>query len=155
MDRKTYMREVYSKSWISAREEIYGFLEYDKNLCNYICKHVPEAGKLLEVAIGTGYPFADFFQKAEYSVQGIDISPKLIEKCRQLYPKINCKVGDAEDLDYPDDFFDCVYCFHSTWYFPNLNKAIDEMLRVTRSPTQLVQGGVLSYLTYKTVTIKR
>lgn len=151
MDRKTYMRDVYSKGWITAREEIYGFLEYDKNLCKYICEHVnTNAGKLLEVAIGTGYPFGDFFQKAGYSVYGIDISPDLIDKCRQLNPNINCKVGDAEDLDYPDDFFDCVYCFHSTWYFPNLNKAIDEMLRVTRPG-----GGVLSYWIYKIVTIKR
>lgn len=132
MDRKKYMRDVYSKSWITARETVYGFLEYDKNLCKYICEHVPNGGKLLEVAIGTGYPFADFFQKAGYSVYGIDISPDLIEKCRQLNSNISCKVGDAEDLDYPDDYFDCTYCFHSTWYFPNLNQAIDEMLRVTR-----------------------
>ena len=132
MDRKTYIRDVYSKYWITAREKIYGFLEYDKNLCKYICEQVPSGGKLLEVAIGTGYPFADFFQKAGYSVYGMDISPDLIEKCRQLNPNINCKVGDAEDLDYPDDYFDCTYCFHSTWYFPNLNKSIDEMLRVTR-----------------------
>lgn len=139
MDRKNYIRDVYSKYWITAREKIYGFLEYDKNLCKYICQHVPNGGKLLEVAIGTGYPFADFFQKAGYSVYGIDISPDLIEKCRQLSSNINCKVGDAEDLDYPDDYFDCTYCFHSTWYFPNLNQAIDEMLRVTRS------GGLIMF----------
>lgn len=132
MDRKTYMRDVYYKYWITAREKIYGFLEYDKNLCNYICEHVPNTGKLLEVAVGNGYLFGDFFQKAGYSIYGIDISPDLIEKCRQLNPNINCRVGDAEDLDYPDNYFDCTYCFHSTWYFPNLNRAIDEMLRVTR-----------------------
>lgn len=132
MDRKRYMRDVYSKYWPTIREKTYGFLEYDRNLCKYICERVPNGDTLLEAAIGTGYPIADFLQKAGYSVYGIDISPDLIEKCRQLNPNINCKVGDAEDLDHPDDYFDCTYCFHSTWYFPNLNKAIDEMLRVTR-----------------------
>lgn len=132
MDRKTYMRDIYSKYWSTAREKIYGFLEYDKNLCNYICEHVPKNGKLLEIAIGTGYPFADFFQKEGYLVYGIDISPDLIKKCQRLNPNIHCKVSDAEELDYPDSNFDCTYCFHSSWYFPNLNKAIDEMLRVTR-----------------------
>ena len=40
MDRKTYMKNIYSKYWIDARERKYGFLEYDKNLCHYICKNV-------------------------------------------------------------------------------------------------------------------
>lgn len=139
MDRKTYIRDIYSKYWVNARDKIYGFLEYDKNLCNYICEHVPKGGKLLDVGIGTGYPFADFFQKAGYPVYGVDISPDLIKKCRLLNPEINCKVGDAEELDYPDGYFDGVYCFHSTWYFPNLNKAIDEMMRVTRP------GGLIMF----------
>jgi len=132
MDRKTYMKEIYSTYWSTAREKIYGFLDYDKNLCNYICDKIPRNGELLEIAIGTGYPFADFFQKTGYTVYGIDISPDLIEKCKQLYPNIHCKVGDAEELDYPDSKFDCTYCIHSSWLFPDLNKAIDEMLRVTR-----------------------
>lgn len=131
MDRKSYMREVYSKYWITARERIYGFLKYDKNLCSYICTHAPIGGRVLEVAIGTGYPFAEFLQKIGYSVYGIDISPELIEKCKKLYPNINCKVGDAENLEFPDNYFDAAYCFHSTWYFPDLNKAVDEMIRVT------------------------
>ncbi len=132
-ERKAYMRDVYSKYWITAREKIYGFLDYDKNLCHYINEHVSRGGSLLEVAIGTGFPFADFFQKWGYSVYGVDISRDLIEKCRQLNSNINCSVGDAEDLPYQDDLFECTYCFHSTWYFPNLNKVIDEMLRVTHS----------------------
>ncbi|MBI4283592.1 MAG: class I SAM-dependent methyltransferase [Chloroflexi bacterium] len=139
INRKRYIKDVYVKYWITAREKIYGFLEYDKSLCRYICEHVPNGGKLLEVAIGTGYPFADFFQKAGYSVSGIDISPDLIEKCRQLNPNIKCQVGDAEKLDYTDDYFDVTYCFHSTWYFPNLNQVIDEMLRVTRP------GGIVIF----------
>ena len=40
MDRKEYMKNIYSKYWTYARERKYGFLEYDKNLCNYISKNV-------------------------------------------------------------------------------------------------------------------
>jgi ubiquinone/menaquinone biosynthesis C-methylase UbiE len=137
MDRKVFIRDIYSNYWLSAREKRYGFSKYDKNLSNYICENVPNRSKILEVAIGTGYPFADFFQKEGYFVYGIDISPDLINKCQQLNPEIHCRVGDAEELDYPDSDFDCTYCFHSSWYFPNLNKAIDEMFRVTR-PNGLV-----------------
>ena len=39
-DRKKYMRDIYSKYWITSREKKYGFLEYDKNLIGYITKNV-------------------------------------------------------------------------------------------------------------------
>lgn len=131
--RKEYMRNIYSKYWITAREKKYGFSFYDKNLCNYILEHIPQNSKILDVAIGTGYPFAAFFDKKGYIVYGVDIAPKLINKCRDIYPNIKCEVGDAENLKYPDNKFDAVYCFHSTWYFPNIEKAIEEMVRVARS----------------------
>ncbi len=40
-------------------------------------------------------------------------------------------VGDCENLPYKDNFFNLVYSFHSTWYFPDLIKTISEMIRVT------------------------
>lgn len=139
MDRKTYMRDIYSNYWITAREKIYGFSEYDKRLCEYICDCAPNGKRILEVAIGTGYPFADFLQKSGYLVYGIDISPALVEKCYALNPNIQCQAGDSENLEFPDQYFELVYCFHSTWYFPDIEKAIDEMLRVTRS------GGIVMF----------
>ena len=45
MDRKEYMKNIYSKYWTYARERKYGFLEYDKNLCNYITKNVSKKKK--------------------------------------------------------------------------------------------------------------
>jgi len=132
MDRKTYMKDIYSKYWLFAREKEYGFLQYDKDLCNYIFKNIEQKEKILDVAVGTGFPFGDYFQKKGYEIHGIDIAPTLIEKCKKLNEKIICKVGDAENLSYPNDFFKCVYCFHSTFYFPDVCKAIDEMIRVAR-----------------------
>jgi ubiquinone/menaquinone biosynthesis C-methylase UbiE len=132
MDRKHFMREVYSHYWLRARETKYGFMDYDQRLCDTISSRAPEGGKLLEVAIGTGYPIADALQKGGFEVHGIDISPALVEKCHATNPAIHAKVGDAENLDYADGEFDAVYCFHSTWYFPDLTRVIDEMIRVTR-----------------------
>lgn len=126
------MREVYSHYWLRARETKYGFMDYDQRLCDTISSRSPEGGKLLEVAIGTGYPVADALQKQGFEIHGIDISPALIEKCLATNPAIHAKVGDAENLDYADGEFDAAYCFHSTWYFPDLPRVIDEMLRVTR-----------------------
>jgi len=74
MDRKQYMKEVYPKYWMTAREEIYGFGEYDKNLCRYLLDRIPTGEKVLEVAIGAGYPIAEFLRGASYPVYGLDIS---------------------------------------------------------------------------------
>ena len=63
---------------------------------------------------------------------GVDISDILIERCQQLFPKIKSSVGDAENLVFEDGFFDLCFCVHSTWYFPDVNKAISEMIRVTK-----------------------
>ena len=131
MDRKTYMKNVYSKYWIVARKKKYGFSEYEKNLCYYIGEKISKESKILEVAIGTGFPFGNFFQNRGYKVYGVDIAPVLIEECKKSNIKINCKVGDAENLDYHDNFFSCTYCFNSTSYFDDLCKVIDEMVRVT------------------------
>jgi len=44
-DRKAYMRDIYSRYWITAREKIYGFSEYDRNLCKLILElSPPKAG---------------------------------------------------------------------------------------------------------------
>src|SRR5688572_19952281 len=126
------MRDVYASYWLTARDKKYGFLNYDKELCDFLSGSVKDGSSLLEVAIGTGYPIADFLQKAGYAMHGIDISPALVERCLQVNPAIDAKVGDAEHLEFEAESFDAVYCFHSSWYFPNLTRVIDEMLRVTR-----------------------
>lgn len=137
------MRDVYSHYWLRARETKYGFMEYDRLLCDMLSGRLtdraPEGGKLLEVAIGTGYPIADALAKRGFEIHGIDISPALVEKCRATNPAIHAKVGDAEQLEYADGEFDAVYCFHSSWYFPDLTRVIDEMLRVTKP------GGFIAF----------
>lgn len=131
LDQKIYMQQVYSQYWATAREKIYGTLPYDLKLIELIKKNI-NPNIVLEMAIGTGIPFADFFQKNGCEVHGIDIAPLLVEKCKSNNPHINATVGDAEDLKFEENSFDLVYCFHSTWYFPNLDKAIIEMIRVVK-----------------------
>lgn len=132
INKKMFLRNIFSRHFIEHRK-IYGFTGYEKNLCDCISKNFPKKSKLLEVGVGNGYPFADFFQKEGYLIHGIDLSPDSIEECKKMNPDIECKVSDAENLEYPDNYFDRVYCFHSTSYFPDLNKVIDEMIRVTCS----------------------
>lgn len=128
--RKRYMRDVYSEYWASAREEKYGFLAYDRSLCDQLVAQVAPGSRMLEVAVGTGFPFADFFEQAGFDVHGVDISRNLVADCRARNPRVAAVAGDAERLPYDAAAFPAVYCFHSTWYFPNLQAVIEEMFRV-------------------------
>lgn len=130
--RKRFMRDVYSRYWSTAREEKYGFLEYDRRLCDLLAATRPPPARLLEVAVGTGYPFAEAFAQRGYHVHGADISPLLVAQCRARVPAAAAVAADAEHLPYRDASFDVAYSFHSTWYFPDLASVLDEMLRVAR-----------------------
>jgi len=137
METKEYIKNVYSKHWLSARDKI-GFTTYDKNICKLILDKIAVRSKILEVDIGTGYPDADFLYRKGFDVSGVEISEVLVETARKNFPNINTLVGDAEDIPFPNDSFDFTYCLSATCYFPNLIKAIDEMLRVTNE-----KGAVL------------
>jgi len=149
IDQKTYIRDVYSKAWIASRHNMTEVGDYNRSLCSLIQHLVPRDSRLCEVAIGTGWPIADYLQRHGYRVSGVDIAPNLIDRCKQINQNIAAKVGDAENLEYPSASFDCVYCFHSTWYIPHLLDALEEMLRVCK-PHGLVLFDILNMSNKKT-----
>tara|TARA_Y100001980_G_C14430332_1_gene218999 strand:+ start:59 stop:799 length:741 start_codon:yes stop_codon:yes gene_type:complete len=139
IDRKEYMRSSYSKYWKNVRKNVYGFMEYDKAFINLIDNFSKKSGKILEVAIGTGEPIADNLEKIGYKVYGIDISDRLIDECKKNNKNIRCEVGDAEKLKFANAEFDLTYCVHSSWFIPDFEMAITEMVRVSN------KGGVVLF----------
>tara|TARA_Y100000996_G_scaffold414570_1_gene405857 strand:- start:275 stop:1042 length:768 start_codon:yes stop_codon:yes gene_type:complete len=129
--RKEYMRSIYSKDWSRKRRK-YGVEQYDKDLIHQLSKKIKD-GKILEVGIGDGFPYSNILDEMGYEVYGIDISPTHVDMVKESLPKINVKIGDSEDLEFNDNFFDIVFCFRSTWYFPDVIKSISEMLRVVKN----------------------
>jgi len=129
MNRYEYLKNKYSLKWIKARKE-YGITGHEKYLMSII-RDICPGGSLLDVCIGTGEPFAEKFIKDGYEVQGVDIAENLLEICKSK--GIKASYGNAEQkLDFNDNSFDLVYCFNSTWYFKDIEKAIAEMIRVSK-----------------------
>ena len=91
--------------------------------------------KVLEVGVGLG---ADHQQFAEAGAElyGIDLTEKAVEHTRKrlayLGLESNLSVGDAEELDFPDESFDLVYSWGVLHHSPNTHKAISEVYRVLR-----------------------
>ena len=91
--------------------------------------------KVLEVGVGLG---ADHQQFAEAGAElyGIDLTEKAVEHTRKRLAYLgwesNLSVGDAEELDFPDESFDLVYSWGVLHHSPNTHKAISEVYRVLK-----------------------
>jgi SAM-dependent methyltransferase len=131
--RKEYAKKVYYKHWIKARKTVYVNMPYDKAFVDLIDNiALSNYNNMLEVCIGTGQPIASALVEKGYSIYGIDISKDLVDICTKGNPQITCKICDAECLDYNEYEFDLTYCVHSSWYIPDFNKALSEMIRVVK-----------------------
>lgn len=96
--------------------------------------------KILDIGCGTGY-FTILLSKSGNQVIGIDLTPDMIERGRQLAREetADCElmVMDAEKLDFSDESFDAVISRNLTWTLPHPELAYAEWLRV------LKKGGIL------------
>jgi SAM-dependent methyltransferase len=96
----------------------------------------PHAGqRVLDVACGSGN--AALVAARRYcEVTGIDYVPALIERAKQRAAaegtKIDFRVGDAQELPFPDASFDVVLSVFGVMFAPDQEKAARELLRVCR-----------------------
>lgn len=99
------------------------------------------ADTALDVACGPGL-LACAFAKRMRHVTGIDITPAMIDKARELQQKeglanVTWKVGDINPLPFADEAFSMVLTRYSFHHFTNPKKVFGEMHRVCQS------GGTL------------
>jgi ubiquinone/menaquinone biosynthesis C-methylase UbiE len=100
------------------------------------------AGRVLEVAIGTGRNLPHY--PPDVVVCGVELSPAMLAIARQqaadLGRDVDLREGDAEHLPFDDASFDTVVCALSLCTIPDPATAIGEMKRV------LIPGGRLLLL---------
>lgn len=89
-------------------------------------------GKILDVGCGIGLIAKEIHELNDIEVHGIDKNEKLIEKARGKFPEGKFILGNAEEMPYNDNTFDCTFCqFLLMWVkFPFL--VLSEMKRVTK-----------------------
>ena len=109
---------------------------------------------MLDVATGTGEVaiMAEALLKPE-KIIGIDISDGMLElgrdklKTRRLTDVITLQNGDSEAINFPDNSFDAVTVAFGVRNFENLEKGLQEILRV------LKPGGMLCVLEFSKPTL--
>ena len=105
-------------------------------------RFLPEGRSLdiLDVGTGTGF-FAILLAEKGHRVEGIDLTPAMLEEARTLAKQRNLDITfremDAQNLAYPDGTFDVVISRNLTWTLPDPQRAYASWFRV------LKPGGVL------------
>jgi len=104
------------------------------------------AGKrLLEVGCGMGTDLLQFARGGAI-VTGLDLTPRSVSTARHHLELYGCKgdfvIGDAENLSFPDNYFDVVYSNGVLHHTPDTQRAVNEIYRV------LKKGGIAKVMLY-------
>jgi ubiquinone/menaquinone biosynthesis C-methylase UbiE len=136
--RQERLRRYWDKHAGSYDKQM-GF--FDRHLFSgsrdWVCSKA--AGRVLEVAIGTGLNLACY--PDEVQLTGVDQSPAMLDIARdragQLGRAVDLRQGDAQALEFQAGSFDTVVCTFSLCAIADDRKAVAEMARVLRP------GGLL------------
>lgn len=102
--------------------------------------HIDQDTYVLDVGCGVGLTPCYLAKTYGCRVVGVDIRARMIERSNERARRervealVEFQVADAQDLPFDDDLFDVVMCESVLAIVPDKQRAIDEYVRVTRSP---------------------
>lgn len=127
-----YYDNIYGRKGINSMRP----LDYYRQVFNYFGK-IKTGSKLVDIGVGTGHILKAAFEKG-IKVYGVDISAESINVSKQNVPEAELFVAPGESLPFRENFFDYVVCFGSLEHFLNMDKGLEEMLRVAKSDAKFV-----------------
>lgn len=107
--------------------------------------------RILEVGCANGFRLQFLKDLYQAECHGIDPSKKAIVDGQKNYPKLNLKVGTAESLDTPDDYFDMIILGFLMYLCDrnHLFKIASEVDRTLKSSGHIVILDFYSPIPYK------
>ena len=111
--------EIYDDFYV----DIYDYLVYNNVKNDYEIGEIinktgaTEESIVLDIGSGTGHHVGELTDKKIKAI-GIDISPTMVEKAKQNYPKSKFQVGNITDPNlFPSRTFTHITCFYFTIYY--------------------------------------
>lgn len=102
---------------------------------------------VLDVGCGTGEGIRYLARRVKRGLLGgLDLSPRMIEAARDKLgdrPGIDLRVGDAEDLPWPNSHFDLAMSTFTIHHFPHPDRALAEIARVLKPKGQLFLADLI------------
>lgn len=116
--------------------------EHYKAVEKFVCKD--SGARILDVGFGNGYMLSRLSKKLDAKLYGIDISADMVEKAIDkntdgvTLNRIMLSQASVTDLPYNDGFFDTVYTINTVYFWDDMSKAFEEILRVLKSGGNLI-----------------
>jgi ubiquinone/menaquinone biosynthesis C-methylase UbiE len=108
----------------------------------YDLSGVNKYDNVLDIACGPGLVTTAFAKKAKH-VTGLDITPAMIEKAKEIQKdkkleNISWKIGDATNLPFDDESFSMVITRYSFHHFTEPEMVLKEMKRVCKKDGKIM-----------------
>lgn len=129
---KEYALSIWTPDKIAYLEE--AWTEQKEGWYNLLRPLIPDENhEVLDVGCGIGVYYDLLTEKAGQYI-GIDPTDAMIERAKELHPDGNFKVGTVYDLQFPNNWFDLVFCWSVLIHLPHntIKRAIRELWRVTK-----------------------
>jgi 2-polyprenyl-3-methyl-5-hydroxy-6-metoxy-1,4-benzoquinol methylase len=101
----------------------------DHHRAEFLLTNTPKESYVLDVGVNGGTIALPLVKLGCY-VKGIDIVPELVEKAKER--GIFAEIGEAENLEFPDNKFDVVICSEVLEHLYDPLPAIEEAYRVLK-----------------------
>jgi SAM-dependent methyltransferase len=110
----------------------------DRELLDRFAASVRDAGPACDMGCGPGH-VARYLHEQGASVCGVDLSPEMVKRARELNPGVEFHQGDMMALDVPDGTWAGIAAFYSIIHISrgDLPRALGELRRALRP------GGLL------------
>jgi ubiquinone/menaquinone biosynthesis C-methylase UbiE len=92
---------------------------------------VPPGSNVLDIGCGTGHLAGELMHRG-YMAWGVDLSEAMVKYAREHYSRDRFRVGDIEQIPFPDNTFDAVMCLGVMEYLDKDEPALREMWRVLK-----------------------
>ncbi len=153
-----------TKEWRRLEKDAYHRLEWLTNI-RFIERYLPKSGRVLDAGGGPGR-YSIYLAKKGYRVVLLDMSPvqlniarRQAEWARAPPASIEYVEGVLPDLSrFPDRCFDAVLCLIALSHLidrRDRNKAVKELVRVTKPGAPLFVSVINRYAVFKTVLQRR
>lgn len=99
----------------------------------FLSKYIRPGSSVLDIGCATGgfiHVFLEYEPTISYT--GVDISPEMISRARELHPGIHFEVADGNRLPFADKSFSIVFISGALHMAPNWREILAEAWRVTK-----------------------
>lgn len=107
---------------------------WTKSLRDYLLRdyQISPDAFCLEIGSGTGVIASDFYASRPCKVIGIDLDLIRCDIATRNYSNISIVNGDAYQLPFPTEVFDCVFCHYFLLWIKNAEDIMREVYRVLK-----------------------